>query len=444
MIPFVLRVTLGWGLVKLQEKREISRLSEPAARIQIKENLLKSIGEKIFIEEISRKDFLEEFANTLERLINGELIGRNDFRRTLLGRKGVGKTSILTAISDSCRELKMIQYRLLIVILNDQNSSKLTPIKAIINQLPLYLRLLLELEIRYSDMHVTTVAAFLQSHGYYVLGLFDEFQNLFRNSSLEHAKEVALQLSAIADNTNGVFHWILSGSATYLRKIITAQLEAPKDGKLLLFPFYTGLDLNDTKFKFRSIFPFLNKDDFINYLGFIKSNVNEKDYLNLYLSTGGVPRLLSYLATESCCKSPNPDYSLKTKGSFIMSDQDKIKDPTTILFKSIARALDVSDLVSFENEFDVAVKWTTLVPKDTVIQAFSQEYKGEKVNVTALCYDLADRGFIRYLDERYPEMIGFMSPYMFLEVFSGSIRNTIDEAIALRQRTNYRAERFTT
>lgn len=314
MIPFVLRVTLGWGLVKLQEKREISRLSEPAARIQIKENLLKSIGEKIFIEEISRKDFLEEFANTLERLINGELIGRNDFRRTLLGRKGVGKTSILTAISDSCRELKMIQYRLLIVILNDQNSSKLTPIKAIINQLPLYLRLLLELEIRYSDMHVTTVATFLQSHGYYVLGLFDEFQNLFRNSSLEHAKEVALQLSAIADNTNGVFHWILSGSATYLRKIITAQLEAPKDGKLLLFPFYTGLDLNDTKFKFRSIFPFLNKDDFINYLGFIKSNVNEKDYLNLYLSTGGVPRLLSYLATESCCKSPNPDYSLKTKG----------------------------------------------------------------------------------------------------------------------------------
>lgn len=188
MIPFVLRVTLGWGLVKLQEKREISRLSEPAARIQIKENLLKSIGEKIFIEEISRKDFLEEFANTLERLINGELIGRNDFRRTLLGRKGVGKTSILTAISDSCRELKMIQYRLLIVILNDQNSSKLTPIKAIINQLPLYLRLLLELEIRYSDMHVTTVATFLQSHGYYVLGLFDEFQNLFRNSSLEHAK----------------------------------------------------------------------------------------------------------------------------------------------------------------------------------------------------------------------------------------------------------------
>lgn len=126
--------------------------------------------------------------------------------------------------------------------------------------------------------------------------------------------KVALQLSAIADNTNGVFHWILSGSATYLRKIITAQLEAPKDGKLLLFPFYTGLDLNDTKFKFRSIFPFLNKDDFINYLGFIKSNVNEKDYLNLYLSTGGVPRLLSYLATESCCKSPNPDYSLKTKG----------------------------------------------------------------------------------------------------------------------------------
>ena len=116
-------------------------------------------------------------------------------------------------------------------------------------------------------MHVTTVATFLQSHGYYVLGLFDEFQNLFRNSSLEHAKEVALQLSAIADNTNGVFHWILSGSATYLRKIITAQLEAPKDGKLLLFPFYTGLDLNDTKFKFRSIFPFLNKDDFINYLG---------------------------------------------------------------------------------------------------------------------------------------------------------------------------------
>jgi hypothetical protein len=400
----------------------------PANNLSFWEDLVKDVGSNIFIEESTRKGFVTEQAKTLENLITGKLTGRNDFRRALLGRKGVGKTWLLKAIQSACNNLNLKRFGLLLVYLDDENSSKLTPVDAIVQQLPVRFQKIVNPELASSHTPVTILANFLQKHGYYVFGIFDEFHNVFRISSMDHAKEVVRQLSSIGDNTSGIFHWILSGSSTYLRKIITAKLEDTKG-----FPYYTNMDLNGTKFQFRSIFPFLDREDFLQYLKFIKSP--NKDIYNLYISTGGVARLLAGVASEVACESPNPDYAAKSKGTFHSHPVNGPQDSTTVLFRSIAVALDLEDRLNPTNTnsdlFDEAVSWTTLVRKGIVETSFDQLYKGaERLNFTVLCYDLADKGHIRYLDKS--EMIGFMSPYIFCEVFTGAVRLRLEEAMALR------------
>ena len=49
----------------------------------------------------SRTEFVNEFAATVSKLMRGELVGNNRYRRLLLGAKGQGKSALLTSFHEA-------------------------------------------------------------------------------------------------------------------------------------------------------------------------------------------------------------------------------------------------------------------------------------------------------------------------------------------------------
>lgn len=221
----------------------------------------------IFIVETSRRLFTDKHINILLQLLMGKLKGYNDFRQTLLGRKGVGKSAIMDAIFQACVKYDLAKYGLVCVqLLADVHRCTPTPSQAILSQLPLLHRFVLQflLATKYSDTPaIRIIDEYLENHGFFAFGCIDDFQLVYRSSS-QVAQETISELLAIGDSKRGRIHWILNGSSTDLQHLISAKLSYADAKK---YPAYRQVDLNDTKYRFQTINPFLdNNKDFGSYL----------------------------------------------------------------------------------------------------------------------------------------------------------------------------------
>jgi len=249
---------------------KIKKLSEERYEraICIKNELKKVVASKVFIDEDSRNIFIEEQCNTIVELISGKKNGRNDYRRTLLGRKGIGKTALLESLRDACNEIQLQQYGLFVVSLDGMHC--LPPSIAILLQLPSYYSIPLFINICWnflSTSPIRTIKQFLINNELFIFGFIDEFQIVYKAktfvSSILSSQTVS-DLFMIGDSSKGRIHWILSGSSTDLRKLISAKL--PENEKHS-YPAYNSIDSNDTKFTFYTIYPFLTADSKVS-LGF--------------------------------------------------------------------------------------------------------------------------------------------------------------------------------
>jgi hypothetical protein len=91
----------------------------------------------------------------------------------------------------------------------------------------------------------------------------------------------------IGDSSTGRFHWILTGSSSDLRTLVTGKHDAEDTFK---YPSYRGTDLNSSKFRFSSICPFVDTNDFLGYLQFEGINATDIPLLKIYLTSGGQGR----------------------------------------------------------------------------------------------------------------------------------------------------------
>lgn len=255
----------------------------------------------------SRTLLLQEQTKTLESLAAGKLKNQNRFRRLLLGRKGVGKTTFLQGLLEAAHttygsklltqyisyatstELLAVQLfrRLetegilptLAEYLTETNLERYLSPEALnlikTNELSVY-KLLLISETQARAMkfspgaadHIATAASFiplfarisawLAKHGKFLFLVVDELQNVF-TGSFHNGDEIIRELLALGDNQDGRIHCILSGSSTNLRQLAFAEI--PMTSELVShYPNYKAVDLNSTKFQACWIYPFLDAD----------------------------------------------------------------------------------------------------------------------------------------------------------------------------------------
>jgi len=88
---------------------------------------------RILVLDGSRKAVLSDAGYTIWTMLNGEARGRNRNKRLLLGRKGVGKTSVLDTIGRACMKLSQ-KFRHIAIEYTDPSTSQL-PLNVIMDEL---------------------------------------------------------------------------------------------------------------------------------------------------------------------------------------------------------------------------------------------------------------------------------------------------------------------
>ena len=117
----------------------------------------------------------------------------------------------------------------------------------------------------------------------------------------------------------------------------------------------------------------------------------------MYIQTSGNPRLINEFNLTNGCDSYI--YTMKN------IDQENLK--ILIAVYQLAKELVEKDLVQdLVNDIGLFEKWTILFP----IESLHHKY-GKRIPISMI-YDLADNGYIRYLDKQ----IGIGSPFLYLEL----------------------------
>ena len=306
-------------------------------------------------------------------------------------------------------------------------------------------------------------AAFLEwlvERDLYLFCTVDELQAVYTSDCAAGAHLIR-ELHAFGDSAHGRILWVLSGSSSDLRKLATSKW----DGGASKYVHYHGLDLNGTKFVPATITPFLSADDYTGLVEFLAVQqrggghaVAPKQPLwQLYLQTGGLPG-----ATRAALRgSPTSQYSISAKGLGTLASGDRysatLKAVLAVLDAHVgiawlpqvaayaeAEAEDGSsarpdggsdsiEKVEAEEDRDVAdlaacARWTHWVPLSSVRSIFG----GDTSVLEAVCYDLADRGIMRYNDDA--QLVSLGSPRVLLDVQDDPAWVTVEEAIALRTR----------
>jgi len=183
----------------------------------------------------SRNSICRRIAETLQSLCAGELKGRNSFNLLLLGRKCVGKTTILDAVRDSLQSQEDILVQT-VDFSNDRVTRSLNHSGNLVG-------FLAESEIDY----VEDLEDHLVNSEKRMVILLDELQTIFTDlyekRTFTHMRSTLLTL---VGNSSGRFHVIASGSSKYLRALCFNKLDEEFAKGQGFIHFRKGVDFNST------------------------------------------------------------------------------------------------------------------------------------------------------------------------------------------------------
>ena len=389
------------------------------------DQILTACSSEIVLDE-SRRTFVADQALTVHQLLSGNLKFLNRFRRTLLGRKGVGKSSLLSNLASALHSI--CGNKLLIFSITLAEASP-TPRELLCQALNLS-----------KQTNWDVIENKLQSSGLRVTLIVDEFNLVYNKGLRPNGVTFVEDIMRIGTDNKGYYHCILTGSCSFLRKLITGKLTRTEAHENFL-DNYLGVDLNGTKFQPITIFPFTNQSDLENLVSYVVNNVVKKqcviDLEELAIETAGFPGLIGdYLRNGKLTPLDNYSVGLRNLSSATNPASFAFLQSLLICVKELKSARSILG----DNQSE-EFSWVDKVSVDTVLKDFKKPVPPN------LLYELADMGYIQYTNEKGYGRIGFYSPKIYLEMLAqceGGL--TLTELMALRHPHNVyekEAERVT-
>ena len=387
------------------------------------QSLVKRLSAVIFLDD-SRRNFAEHTFRTVHSLVTDKLKRGTAHRRLLLGRKGVGKTTLLNEAICLIEQ----HFPQVICIFESYGLSRFDRITDIISTQLGY-------SFNSADSHkrVVELEKELTRQGKYLVVIADEFQNCFRfefDSVCNHIGD----FFEFGEARDGRIHCIISGSSSVLRQLCFGKLPAHRAPQ---FPAYRGFDFNSTKYQPVWIYPFLQRADFEQVLQYFlpEEEISENLVIAWYLATSGNARLLSNV--QSTMDANDIDsYAVSSKhmgqhSCFSIENQLLLS-----IFDVVSCTLYETNIVqgSETNLLAEAAELVRLVPVDSVLRALRRRSVNLKFPMPdpgeqrSCIYNLADDGLIIFTHS----LIGFGSPLVYLDIIAHDKEVTAIEYVALR------------
>lgn len=254
-----------------------------------------AVGEQLVLDE-SRRAIVLDTAKTLYDLVmRPELLkmGMSGFRRLLMGRKGVGKTTLLHAIQ---RGAEKLCTPMLLCVYVTYEECRVEPLQAIRSALQQQYRL----KVPASVAHVSELVTWLLKQQRVLFLVIDELQVMFTKAfttSEELARTALSQVVSIGSSQHGRIHCILSGSSAWLRRLCFHKMTPEQLAVKKEFVHYElASDMNSTKYSACWIHPFAAASDFQAAVKLLMADEDEhqlpSDLAEVYLHTGGNPRFM--------------------------------------------------------------------------------------------------------------------------------------------------------
>eukprot|EP00981_Chlorochromonas_danica_P010679 scaffold3335_cov234-Ochromonas_danica.AAC.5 len=370
----------------------------------------------------SRRKFIQENARTVFHLIGNMLVNETRHNKVLIGRKSVGKTQLLTTFSKAVHDITGRNELLIINLSCDVD--KLSPKHKLCESL--------NLDVASEWKYIEKV---LTKRGLKVFFTIDEFNlvytNLFKDSGEDYIRDVL----AIGGDISGKYHCILSGSSSLLRRLISAKVTAEEVRQKWLVN-YTGIDLNGSKFEVHTILPFNRQRDLDELVDFFMKKFNRcsRDQLvnlqTLVIETGGFPGLIQkYIRILSFS---HDKHNIGLRGLSLHSDSEKY-DVLVKVMKAVAELQSSSAMHSDEDTQSEEFTWVELIDVDNIDPHLQ----------SSLLFELADLGYLAFVEEGLIRKVGFYSSRIYLELVAQSVENklTMTDLMALRNPVNIYAEK---
>jgi hypothetical protein len=253
----------------------------------------------------SRRQFVRDQARTTYQLLADRLVNCSRFRRCLLGRKSVGKTMLLWTLCSAFKELcpRLPGYSndgLEVIFLSCEQQTDRTP------------RCAVALALKLDDgSSWDTVVEYMRDNNKKVLLVIDELQIVYNSDLFTNGIEFIKDIARIGGDKEGLFHCLLSGSSSDLRRLLSAKLSM-EEAKEKNLGNYAKVDLNATKFQACTIAPFLREEHLSTLVDHLAHKHRRTERYNLdrvFMETAGSPGVLDEYIRNWPNNTPGDNYA---------------------------------------------------------------------------------------------------------------------------------------
>jgi len=248
--------------------------------------LTQCVGEAVFLDK-SREFLVRRISFNIAELVTGALCDRNRYNVIILGRKSVGKTTLLSTVQSACEHL--LPSTVCFVTCDLMESTSL--LKGLARLIAVKIGCPVTGPAWDDDgdtpNRVEEVERFAVAHDLRIFVCLDEFQQVYGGTfGKQQSITVLRELMCIIGRQNGRFYTVVTGSSHHLRALAfchMVQSDAVKEG---FIHYDKSFNLNSNKLEPLTIYPIAAADDF---LSFMKDYNPSADFLQVYVSAAGLP-----------------------------------------------------------------------------------------------------------------------------------------------------------
>jgi hypothetical protein len=252
-----------------------------------------AVSNETFYRDSTRDAVLHVFCETIGKLVSGKLEGKNRYNKLLLGRKAVGKTTMLDVTERACLDVLGKRVHVLRLDASSQKDhARLSGAHGLVGAMASEVGILTD----HKNLWLEDVTSALDTSGRHMIILFDEFDLVYTGRfEREAGQRIIGDIFELAGNTSGRYFVVVSGSSKYLRRLCFAKVSKLPASVMDSFPNYmAGVDLNSTKLQPIWIEPLVNAEDYLTYVRRMCPKLLGSPDLLLqdYFRSGGLPGLI--------------------------------------------------------------------------------------------------------------------------------------------------------